>query len=100
GLADLFGHIAIVADKRAADYQRVLGECGATAGGFAMIGNSLRSDIEPVLQLGGYGIHVPYPISWTHERRHGVTDHHPQLATATTADAIAPALATLAARQR
>src|SRR5699024_1072706 len=100
GLADLFEHIAIVADKRTADYEQVLEECRATANGFAMIGNSLRSDIEPVLQLGGCGVHVPYPISWAHERRHSVAERHPRLATATTADAIAPALATLAARQR
>jgi putative hydrolase of the HAD superfamily len=35
---------------------------------FAMIGNSLKSDVMPVLALGGHGFHIPYHITWAHER--------------------------------
>ena len=55
GLGDLFSRIEIVSEKSPTTYQRVLSECGVPASCFAMVGNSLRSDIEPVLQLGGLG---------------------------------------------
>jgi len=67
GLADLFHRIEIVSEKDAAAYRRVLIECGIEAGQFAMVGNSLRSDIAPVVRLGGYGIHMPYAVTWAHE---------------------------------
>jgi putative hydrolase of the HAD superfamily len=67
GLSDLFGRIEIVSEKDAATYARVLREFGALPAQFAMIGNSLRSDIVPVLELGGWGVHMPYHVTWTHE---------------------------------
>ncbi|MBP6751131.1 MAG: HAD family hydrolase [Xanthomonadaceae bacterium] len=67
GLSDLFRRIEIVSEKDAATYARVLDECGATPAQFAMIGNSLRSDIVPVLELGGWGVHMPYHVTWAHE---------------------------------
>ena len=39
-----------------------------------MIGNSLRSDIEPVIELGGWGIHMPYHITWAHEAQHTLAE--------------------------
>ena len=44
-----------------------------------MIGNSLRSDIEPVLALGGWGIHMPYHVTWAHEAENTVDPGHPRL---------------------
>jgi putative hydrolase of the HAD superfamily len=44
-----------------------------------MVGNSLRSDIEPVLALGGAGVHVPYAVTWALEAEHGVDLSHPRL---------------------
>jgi putative hydrolase of the HAD superfamily len=79
GLADLFHRIEIVSEKDAATYQRLLAEFALPAARFAMVGNSLRSDIEPVLALGGAGIHVPYAITWAHEREHAVDPQHPRL---------------------
>lgn len=67
GLADLFGRIEIVSEKDAPTYARVLSEFDARPDQFVMIGNSLRSDIAPVLQLGGWGIHMPYHVTWAHE---------------------------------
>lgn len=70
GLADLFHRIEIVSEKDPATYARLLAEFALPASRFAMVGNSLRSDIEPVLALGGYGVHVPYALTWAHEAEH------------------------------
>ena len=70
GLADLFRRIEVVSEKDPATYARVLRELDVPASRFAMIGNSLRSDIEPVVELGGWGIHMPYHITWAHEAEH------------------------------
>ena len=67
GLADLFGRIEIVSEKDESTYRRVLAEFGVEPRQFAMIGNSLRSDIAPVLALGAWGVHMPYHLTWAHE---------------------------------
>lgn len=72
GLAELFRRIEIVSEKDTRTYQRLLAEFGIAAHEFAMVGNSLRSDIEPVLRLGGWGVHMPYHVTWTHELEHGL----------------------------
>ena len=72
GLADLFQRIEIVSEKDAGTYARVLAEFSLEPGRFAMVGNSLRSDIEPVLRLGGWGVHMPYHVTWAHELEHGL----------------------------
>ncbi|WP_407352770.1 HAD family hydrolase [Luteimonas sp. R10] len=74
GLADLFGRIEIVSEKDPATYARVLGEFGIAPPQFVMVGNSLRSDIAPVLQLGGWAVHMPYHLTWAHEREAGPVD--------------------------
>src|SRR5690606_25150126 len=67
GLADLFPRIEIVSEKDPATYARVLSEFQLEPGHFAMVGNSLRSDIVPVLELGGWGVYMPYHVTWAHE---------------------------------
>ena len=67
GLADLFHRIEIVSEKEPATYRRVLSEFDVPAESYAMVGNSLRSDIEPVVALGGWGVHMPYHVTWAHE---------------------------------
>ena len=79
GLADLFRRIEIVSEKDAATYQRVLAEFDLPAERFAMIGNSLRSDIAPVLALGGWGVHMPYHVTWAHENEAQVDAAAPRL---------------------
>ena len=79
GLADLFHRIEVVSEKDPATYARVLCELGVPAEKFVMIGNSLRSDIEPVLQLGGWGIYMPYHITWAHEAEHAMEDGEPRM---------------------
>lgn len=76
GLSDLFKRIEIVSEKDARAYQRVLAEFGVAPTGFAMVGNSLRSDIEPVVRLGGWGVHMPYEVTWAHELEIGLEPAH------------------------
>ncbi|QIL21599.1 HAD family hydrolase [Thermomonas sp. HDW16] len=67
GLSDLFRRIEIVSEKDPRTYARLFAEFGVEPGQFVMVGNSLRSDIAPVLELGGWGVHVPYHTTWAHE---------------------------------
>ena len=64
GLADLFQRIEVVSEKDERSYARLLAEFGVPAQAFAMVGNSVKSDVLPVLALGGFGVHVPYPVLW------------------------------------
>ena len=79
GLADLFPRIEIVSEKDASTYARVLDEFGLQPHQFAMVGNSLRSDIAPVVALGGWGIYVPYHITWAHEAEHSIVEGEPRM---------------------
>jgi putative hydrolase of the HAD superfamily len=79
GLAALFRRIEIVSEKDGATYARLLEEFGLAPSQFAMIGNSLRSDIAPVLELGGWGVYMPYHVTWAHEAEADVADDAPRL---------------------
>jgi putative hydrolase of the HAD superfamily len=67
GLADLFHRIEIVSEKDHRAYRSVLDEMDVSPQHFAMVGNSVRSDIAPVVQLGGWGVYMPYHVTWAHE---------------------------------
>ncbi|HST45752.1 MAG TPA: HAD family hydrolase [Luteimonas sp.] len=97
GLSGLFKRIEIVSEKDSATYRRLLEEFGLPAAAFLMVGNSLRSDIAPVLALGGWGVHVPYHLTWEHER-HAQIDPSmlPRLRTVASASALPDAIAALA----
>jgi putative hydrolase of the HAD superfamily len=64
GLGDVLRGVDVVAEKEAAAYARVCARHGCSPAHLVMVGNSLRSDIEPVLALDGWGVHVPYPLTW------------------------------------
>ena len=78
GLADLFERVEIVSEKDPPTYARVLEAAGVPAAEFCMVGNSVRSDIAPVLALGGAGIHVPYAVTWAMEHAE-IDEAHPRL---------------------
>lgn len=67
GLAPYFDHIEVMSDKTEKEYRRLLNILQIEPSEFLMIGNSLKSDIQPVLSLGGYGVHVPFEVMWQHE---------------------------------
>jgi putative hydrolase of the HAD superfamily len=62
-----FHHIEIMSDKREEDYRKLIKHLDIKPEEFLMIGNSLKSDALPVLNIGGHAIHVPYHITWAHE---------------------------------
>lgn len=67
GLAPCFDHIEVMSDKTEKEYRRLLNILQIEPSEFLMVGNSLKSDIQPVLSLGGYGVHVPFEVMWQHE---------------------------------
>lgn len=75
GLSHYFHHIEIMSDKKEADFKKLIRHLDIPAEEFMMIGNSLKSDILPVLNLGGHGIHIPYHVTWEHEVIEANTDH-------------------------
>lgn len=67
GLEKYFDHIEIMSYKRDEDYKKLISHLGIEPDEFLMIGNSMKSDIIPVLNVGGYGIHLPFHTTWAHE---------------------------------
>jgi putative hydrolase of the HAD superfamily len=67
GLAHYFHHIEIMSDKKESDYLKLLRHLDCPPEQFLMIGNSLRSDVMPVLAIGGHAAHVPFHTTWAHE---------------------------------
>jgi len=76
GIDHHFTDIEIVLEKDPDTYTRIVQRLGVEPDRFLMIGNSVRSDVLPVLAIGGHAIHVPYHITWEHER---VDDHGVEL---------------------
>ncbi len=67
GLAELFLGVEILSEKNVAAYRAVLARRGIKIEEFVMVGNSLRSDIVPVVELGARAVHIPYHVTWHHE---------------------------------
>lgn len=67
GLGDFFDGIEIVSEKTPSAYQTIVQRHQVAPQNFLMIGNSLKSDILPVLAIGGKGIHIPFETTWVHE---------------------------------
>jgi putative hydrolase of the HAD superfamily len=67
GLAGLFLGVEIVSEKDVESYRRILERRGIKPREFLMVGNSPRSDVVPVLELGGRAVHIPYQVTWHHE---------------------------------
>jgi len=74
GLAEYFTGVEIVSDKNSEAYEKILSRYDIVASRFIMIGNSMRSDIVPVVQIGGHAVHIPYCTTWDHEQKHPYID--------------------------
>jgi putative hydrolase of the HAD superfamily len=75
GLGHYFHHIEVMADKQEIDYSDLIKRLDIEASDFLMIGNSLKSDVLPVLNIGGHGIHIPFHTTWAHERIDHTIEH-------------------------
>jgi putative hydrolase of the HAD superfamily len=68
GIGHYFHHIEVMSDKQEIDYQKMLGRLDCKAEDLLMIGNSLKSDVLPVLNIGGHAVHIPYHTTWEYEK--------------------------------
>jgi len=75
GIEHYFHHTEIMSDKQEKDYVKLIRHLDIPPSAFLMIGNSLKSDVLPVLAVGGHGIHVPYHTTWAHEQVSHHIDH-------------------------
>ena len=75
GLAKYFHHIEVMSNKDEAAYSRLLEHLGCRNDEFLMIGNSMKSDILPVLNIGGNAIYIPFHSTWEHEEVDGEVQH-------------------------
>jgi putative hydrolase of the HAD superfamily len=67
GLGELFLGVEIVSEKDVGAYRAIFKRRGIAPAEFVMVGNSLRSDVVPVVTLGGQAVHIPYEVTWHHE---------------------------------
>ncbi len=70
GLAKYFHHIEIMSDKQEINYRKLLARLDIQPNEFLMVGNSIKSDILPVQAIGAKAIHVPFEVTWQHEKMH------------------------------
>ncbi len=78
GLGGLFSAVEIVSEKDPGTYAALLSRHRVPADRFLMVGNSLRSDILPVLEVGGNAVYIPYELTWSHEAADPPPQGHPR----------------------
>ncbi|QNK64934.1 HAD family hydrolase [Pedobacter sp. PAMC26386] len=88
GLQGYFHHIEIMSDKQTGDYQKLIKHLDCLPENFIMLGNSVKSDILPVLEIGGYAAHIPYHTTWAHEELTDSLEHPRFLALKTITEVI------------
>ncbi|MCL6220333.1 HAD family hydrolase [Zunongwangia pacifica] len=77
-LGKWFHHIEVMSDKKPKNFQKLLRHIEVPAENFLMVGNSVRSDIIPVLEINSYAAHIPFHTTWIHEK-HETNMEHPNL---------------------
>lgn len=70
GLTGYFHHIEIMSDKHENNYKKLLAHLDIQPHEFLMVGNSIKSDILPVINIGAKAVHVPFEVTWQHENHH------------------------------
>ena len=75
GLGKYFHHIEVMSDKQEKDYTDLLNRLEIQSDAFFMIGNSLKSDVLPVLAIGGHAVHIPYHTTLEHEKISHKVEH-------------------------
>jgi putative hydrolase of the HAD superfamily len=75
GLEHYFHHTEIMSEKGEADYRKLIKHLDIHPSEFMMVGNSIKSDILPVLAIGGHAFHIPYHVTWGHEKIEKRVEH-------------------------
>ncbi len=79
GLEPYFHHIEVMADKKPRQYHKLINHLDINIDEFLMVGNSPKSDILPVLEIGGWAFHIPFHTTWEHENvNHPIQHEHYQ----------------------
>ncbi|WP_250437226.1 HAD family hydrolase [Hanstruepera flava] len=68
GLLDYFHHIEVLSDKKEENYSKLLNHLDIKPSEFLMVGNSLKSDILPLINIKAHAIHIPFHTTWAHEQ--------------------------------
>lgn len=68
GLLDYFHHIEVLSDKKEANYSKLLNHLDIKPSEFLMVGNSLKSDVLPLVNIKAHAVHVPFHTTWAHEQ--------------------------------
>lgn len=68
GIGHYFHHIEVMTDKQVIDYQKMTQRLEIDPNAFMMVGNSLKSDVLPVLEINAHAIHIPFHTTWLHEQ--------------------------------
>jgi putative hydrolase of the HAD superfamily len=74
GLIDYFHHIEIMSDKHENNYKKLLARLDIQPEEFLMVGNSIKSDISPVINIGAKAVHIPFEVTRQHESNHSIPD--------------------------
>jgi len=67
GLSQYFHHVEVLSDKKEENYSNLLQHLNIDVNEFLMIGNSLKSDVLPILNIGAKAVHIPFHTTWAHE---------------------------------
>jgi putative hydrolase of the HAD superfamily len=92
GLSKYFHHIEVVSEKAPANYMKLLKQLDCPVEHFLMVGNSLKSDVLPLLEIGAKAIHVPFHTTWVHETVHEDATKDKEFHTLSTVREILPLL--------
>jgi len=86
GLSKYFHHVEVLSDKKEKNYQDLLEHLQINPREFLMIGNSLKSDVLPLVEIGARAVHVPFHTTWQHEEVHGVIEKNGYMTISTLTD--------------
>lgn len=93
GLRGYFNHVEVVSHKTPDVYAAILRRHGIDPGRFLMVGNSVRSDVLPVVEVGGWAVHVPAALTWAHEDADAPAEEHGRFFAIPALSALAPLVA-------
>ncbi len=71
GLSKYFHHVEVLSDKKEENYKNLLNHLEINVSEFLMLGNSLKSDVLPILNIGAKAVHIPFHTTWKHEEVEG-----------------------------
>ena len=95
GLLGCFRYVEVVSHKTPDVYAAILSRHGIAPERFVMVGNSLRSDVLPVVEAGGWAVHIPAAVSWSHEDADAPAHLHGRFVEVPALERVADAIRTL-----